>query len=234
VAERSLFELFLETFAGDPTTNLYKLFIDSKTRQSDLGAQSVGAGFQEEEGHAVTIFFGDVPVTKMNDKDLADARTRVLAELERIASWKDGSPELVEFNNRLRSRVIETRRSLSKFVNSPPGFGFRGTGNDWDFQLQLLDKLGGFRRSVTMKPALDFVEKTIAGDRNVWTRYIAKWKLTGMQPWILAAKPNPEIPRIAQQERETRVAAEVARLKQRYNSSEEQQALRRYAADYDA
>jgi Zn-dependent M16 (insulinase) family peptidase len=234
VPERSLFELFLETFAGDPTTNLYKLFIDSKTRQSDLGAQSVGGGFQEEEGHAVTVFFGDVPVSKMNDKDLSDARGRILAELERIASWKDGSPELIDFNNRLRSRVIETRRAFSKFVNSPPGFGFRGTGNDWDFQLQLLNKLGGFRRSVTMKPALDFVEKTIAGDRNVWTRYIAKWKMTGGQPWILAAKPNPDIPKLAQQEREARLAAEVARLKQRYSAADEQQALRRYAVDYDA
>jgi Zn-dependent M16 (insulinase) family peptidase len=234
VPERSLFELFLGTFAGDPTTNLYKLFIDSKTRQSDLGAQSVGAGFQEEEGHAMTVYFGDVPVAKMNDKDLADARSRVLAELERIAAWKDGSPELKDFNNRLRSRVIEMRRALSKFVNSPPGFGFRGTGNDWDFQLQLLDKIGGFRRSVTMKPALDFMEKTLAGDRNVWARYIAKWKLTGGQPWILAAKPNPDIPRIAQQEREARVGAEVARLKQRYNTTDEQDALRRYAADYNS
>ena len=53
----------------------------------------------------------------MNDRDLSDIRSRVLDELGRIASWKDGSPELVEFNNRLRSRVIETRRSLSKFVN---------------------------------------------------------------------------------------------------------------------
>jgi Zn-dependent M16 (insulinase) family peptidase len=234
VSERSLFDLFLETFAGDATTNLYKLFVDSKTRQTDFGAQSVGAGFQEEDGHATTILFGDVPVAKMNDKDLSDARSRILAELERVAAWKDGSPELVEFNNRLRSRIIETRRALAKFVNSPPSFGFRGTGNEWDFQLQLLNKIGGFRRSVTMKPALDFVEKTIAGDRNIWTRYIAKWKLTGSQPWILAAKPNPDIPRVAQQERETRVAAEVAKLKERYKVTDDQQALKRYAADYDA
>jgi len=233
VPERSLFELFLETFAGDPTTNLYKLFIDSKTRQSDFGAQSVGAGFQEEQGHAITVMFGDVPVAKMNDRDLSDARARVLAELETIAAWNDGSPELIAFNDRLRSRVIEMRRSLSKFVNSPPGFGFRGTGNDWDFQLQLLNRLGGFRRSVTMKPALDFVEKTIAGDRNVWARYINKWKMTGAQPWILAAKPNPDISRSVQQEREARVASEVARLKQLYGMNDEQQALHRYAADYD-
>src|SRR5688572_29290689 len=234
VRERSLFELFLENFAGDPTTNLYERLIDSRTRDIEFGAQSVSAGFNEEPGHATTIAFGDVPVSKMNDKDLSDIRSRILAELRRIAAWKDGSPELVEFNNRLRSRVIETRRGLSKFVNSPPGFGFRGGGDEWEFQLGLLEKLGGFRRSVTLKPALDFVEKSLAGDRNIWAEYIAKWKLAGAQPWILAARPDKDLSQTAQEERSARVAAEVSRLRQKYQLGDEQAALRRYAAEYDA
>ena len=234
VRERSLFELFLENVAGDPTTNLYKRLIDSRTREIDFGAQSVSAGFLEEAGHATTIAFGDVPVVKMNDRDLSDIRNRVLDEFRRIASWTDHSPELIEFNNRLRSRVIETRRGLSKFVNSPPGFGFRGSGDEWEFQLGLLEKLGGFRRSVTMKPALDFVEMTLAGDRNVWAQYINKWKFTGTQPWVLAARPDASLPRIAQEERDARAAAEVARLKQKYGLTNDQQVLLRYAADYDA
>src|SRR5688572_14008059 len=234
VLERSLFELFLENVAGDPTTNLYKRLIDSRTREVEFGAQAVSAGFQEEAGHATTISFSDVPVSKMNDSDVSDIRSRVLDELRRIASWKDGSHELVEFNNRLRSRVIETRRALSKFVNSPPGFGFRGSGDEWEFQLGLLEKLGGFRRSVTMKPALDFVEAALNGDRNVWTQYIDKWKLTTTQPWILAARPDAELPRVSQEERNARVANEVARLKQKYALSDDQAALRRYLADYGA
>jgi Zn-dependent M16 (insulinase) family peptidase len=234
VLERSLFELFLETFAGDPTTNLYKRLIDSRTREIDFGAQSVGAGFAEEEGFATTVAFGDVPVSKMNDRDLSDVRSRVTDELRKIAAWKVGSPELIEFNNRLRSRVIETRRSLSKFVNSPPGFGFRGGGDEWEFQLGLLEKLGGFRRSVTMKPALDFVEKTLAGDRNIWSQYISKWKLANTQPWILAARPDADLPRVAQEDRNGRVAAEAAQLKQRYGLASEQDALKRYAAEYDS
>jgi Zn-dependent M16 (insulinase) family peptidase len=234
VRERSLFELFLETFAGDPTTNLYKRLIDSRTREIDLGAQSVSAGFQEEEGFATLIAFGDVPVSKMNDRDLSDVRHRVVDELLKIASWKDASPEVVEFNNRLRSRVIETRRALSKFVNSPPGFGFRGGGDEWEFQLGLLEKMGGFRRSVTMKPALDFVEKALAGDRNIWSQYISKWKLTTTQPWILAARPNADISRVAQEERNARASAEVALLKQKYGLTSDQEVLKRYAADYDA
>jgi Zn-dependent M16 (insulinase) family peptidase len=233
VRERSLFELFLENVAGDPTTNLYKRLIDSRTREIDFGAQSVSAGFQEELGHATTVAFSDVPVAKMNDRDLSDIRNRVIDEFGRIASWKDGSPELVEFNNRLRSRVIETRRGLSKFVNSPPGFGFRGSGDEWEFQLGLLEKLGGFRRSVTMKPALDFVEKTLTGDRNVWAQYIDKWKLASTQPWILSARPDVNMERIAQEERDARAAAEVAKLKQKYGLADEQAVLRRYVADYD-
>ena len=233
--ERCLFELFLANFAGDPSTNLYKRFIDSRTREIDFGAQSVSAGFQEEDGYAMTLTFADVPVSKMNDRDLSDIRGRVLDELRRIASRKDGSPELVEFNNRLRSRVIEVRRSLSKFVNSPPGFGFRGSGNEWEFQVSLLEKLGGFQRSVTLKPVLAFVEATLVGDRNVWREYIDKWKLAGTQPWVLAARPDAEISRVAQEEREARADAEVARLKQKYGlaGSSKEAVLRRYAADYD-
>ena len=234
IRERSLFELFLETFAGDPTTNLYKRFIDSRTREIDFGAQSVSAGFQEEEGHAVTIAFGDVPVAKMNDADLSDIRARVIDELQQIASWKGDSPELLDFNRRMRARVIELRRSLSKLVNSPPGFGFRGNGDEWEFQLDLLQKLGGFRRSLTLKPALDFVDKTLTEDRNVWTQYINRWKLTGTQPWIVGARPNPDLPGIAERDRVARIAEEVTRLKKKYGVNDEQEALRRYAADYDA
>jgi Zn-dependent M16 (insulinase) family peptidase len=170
----------------------------------------------------------------MNDTDLSDVRTRIIDELNRIASWKSGSPELIEFNRRIGARVIELRRALSKLVNSPPGFGFRGNGDEWEFQLSLLEKLGGFRRSLTLKPALDFVEKTLSEDRNIWAMYIPKWKLSSTQPWITAARPNPELPRIAEEERAARITAEVGHLKQKYSTTDEQEALRRYAVDYDA
>src|SRR5204863_9822983 len=126
---------------------------------------------------------------------------RVLNEFSRVASLPDGSPSLEEFNARLRSRVIAMRRRLSKFVNSPPGFGFRGADSDWMEHLDMLNKAGGFRKSVTMKPVLDAIERTLAENRNVWAAYLAKWKLTGSQPWMFAAKPNPDLARREQQER---------------------------------
>ena len=41
--EQLLAELFFANVAGDATTNLYKLFIDGRTRTMDIGASSVGA-----------------------------------------------------------------------------------------------------------------------------------------------------------------------------------------------
>ena len=238
VKEQYLAELFLDSFAGDATTNLYRRFIDSKTRDTDLGAQSVFASMQKDPGFAMMIGFGDVPVSKMNDKDLSDVRSKVIEEFRKVADWKDGSPELKAFNARVRSRIVETRRSLAKFVNSPPGFGFRNTYSDWLNQLTDLEKNGGFRRSVTMKSTLDDIDKLLAGNTNIWTRYIDKWKFApspqSRQPWIAASKPVAGLMASQQRDRDARVAAEIARLKTSYGVSDDQEALRRFRAAYDA
>jgi len=238
VKEQYLAELFLESFAGDATTNLYRRFIDSKTRDTDLGAQSVFASMQKDPGFAVMIGFGDVPVTKMNEKDLSEVRSRVIKEFRKVAEWKDGSSELQAFNDRVRSRIVETRRSLAKFVNSPPGFGFRSVYSDWIYQLKDLEKIGGFRRSVTMKSTLDDIDKLLAGNTNIWRRYIENWKLApsqqSRQPWIAASKPAAGLIASQQSEREERVKAEIARLKASYGVSDDQEALRRFRASYDA
>src|SRR6185503_26919 len=166
VTEQTLLGLFLEAFAGDPTTNLYKRLIDSRTRESDLGAQGVFGSVAEDQGFPVAIGFGDVPVAKMNERDLSDLRARVIAELVRVATLSIGSPELREFNERVRSRVLSTRRDLSKFVNSPPGFGFRGNGAEWMTHLYELNKETGFRKSLTMKSVLDGIDRTLSAPGN--------------------------------------------------------------------
>lgn len=232
--DQTLLEFFLDTFAGDPTTNLYKKLIDSRTRETDIGAQSVGAGVSTDQGFPVTVIFGDVPAAKMNDRDLADLRARVVSELDRIAAWPANSPELDAFNARLKTRIVAARREMSKFVSSPPNFGFRGNGAGWMTQLDQLDKAGGFRRSVTMKPVLSSIEQVLATSGNPWGRYLPRWELTDVQPWVTAAKPNPALIKTAQDERIARVATELTRLKAEYGTTDDQQTLRRFQTDYDA
>ena len=183
VTEQTLLELFLEAFAGDPTTNLYKRLIDSRTRETDFGAQSVFSNVDEDQGSPVIIRFVDVPVAKMNERDLSDLRARVIAELDRVAALPGESAELRDFRERVRSRVLSRRRDLSKFVNSPPGFGFRGNGSDWMTHLYKLNREAGFRKSLTMKGVLDAIEGTMSAPGNPGT--YPKWKLTGGSalPW---------------------------------------------------
>ena len=53
-------------------------------------------------------------------------------------------------------------------------------------------------------------------DSNIWTRYIAKWKLTSSAPWIGANRPVSGLMAQQQKERDERVAGELARLKSNY------------------
>ncbi len=232
--DRLLLDLFLETAAGDPTTNLYKVFVDTKTRQIETGARSVFAGASSDQGSPIYVGINDVAAANLTEEKIAAIRAKVRDELARIAAFEDGSTELAEFNARVQSRIVETRRGLAKFVNSPPGFGFRGSSSGWINQLEELARTGEFRRSVTMKPELAWVEKLVAGKQNPWRTYVAKWKLTESVPVAGAARANPALIATEEQEREARVATEVGRLKTAYAVAGDQDAIGRFRADYDS
>src|SRR5579871_1217927 len=228
-----LLSLFLDNFGGDSDTNLYRLLINSGTREADFGMQGVDSFADTDEGNPVYIMFRDVPAARMNDADLGAIRTKVLQELTRVAAYADGSAELKAFNGRLKSRILERRRALAKFVNSPPQFGFRNVGSGWVTHLYTLNKEPGFRKSLTEKTDLDAIEKLADGTHNIWRDYLAQWKLTGVTPWIEAAKPDPGLVRQEESERVERVAAETERLKKQYGAASDQEALRRFQADED-
>lgn len=228
-----LLTLFLSNVAGDATTNLYKRFVDTRTREIDTGAKGVFAYLDSEQGQPIMVGLTDVAASNMTEAKIKDIRARVLDEFTRIANWKDGSIELKEFNARLQNRIIEMRRAFSKFVNSPPGFGFRNTGSDWMTHLYDLSKTNDFRKSVTMKPELEFVQKLLAEDTNFWKRYISQWKLIETTPYGLGTKASPALIKLEEQERLARISKELERLKALYKTRNEQEAIRRYKADYD-
>ncbi len=151
VAEQLWMEAFVNNIAGDETSNLYRLFIDTKTRRYDAGAQGVFGWTSTDQGMPISIGLDDVAQANLTDAKIAEIRGAIIDELKRIASWPDGSPELMEFNARARNQVVANRRSLAKFVNSPPRFGYRGTPSSWMNHLDRLNKTGEFRASVTMK-----------------------------------------------------------------------------------
>jgi Zn-dependent M16 (insulinase) family peptidase len=234
--EKTLLSLFLSNVGGDATTNLYKMFVDSKTRVMETGAKAAFAFLEDElvEGNPVYVALTDVAPANMTDEKIAAIRQKIMDEMKRVASFADGSAELKEFNDRLKSRVIQSRRTLSKFVNSPPGFGFRSGGSEWMTHLLDLNRTPGFRKSVTLKPELAAVDQLLASDKNAWRELVARWKLAESVPYAVAAKPSPQMLARAEAERAARAKAEAERVKQKYGGTDEQEALRRFKAEYDA
>lgn len=234
--EKTLLNLFLSNVAGDATTNLYKLFVDSKTRAMETGAKGVFALIDDEmvAGNPVYVGLADVAPSNMTDEKIAAIRQKILDEMKRVASFADGSAELKEFNERVKSRVIQTRRGLSKFVNSPPGFGFRNTDSGWMTHLQDLNRTPGFRKSVTLKPELAAVDELLASDKNAWRDLIARWHLADSVPYAVAAKPSAQAIARGEQESAERARAQLAEVEKKYGTTDEQEALKRFKTDYDA
>ncbi len=229
-----LLQLFLDSFAGDTSTDLYRLFINGKTRRMDLGAEGVFGYLSQDRGDPVMIGFTGVAAANLTEAKVKEVRAIVMAELARIAALPDGSPELAEFNALVRGRLVEQRRELSKLVNSPPGFGARNTGSVWMEQLYRLNREPGFQRSVTQKPDVEAIEKLLARNTNLWRDLLPLWHLTDTEPWGIAAHPSAALLKKQQQESLDRAAAEAKLLMAEYSVTGEQDAIRRYRKDYDA
>lgn len=236
MTERLLMQTFLNTFAGQPTTNLYKKFIDSKTRTLDTGAKGINSWTDDTPGDPIFINLNDVPAQNLTQDMASKIQQAIKDEFVRIASFKSGSPELKEFNDRFRNALIDNRRGLSKFISTPPGFGFRsgGNGNTWLWHTRYLNKEEGFRKSVTLKPQFAQVEQLLASGNNFWSDYLTKWGLTSNAPYVVVARPEPKLIAHEEKEKETRTAAELENLKKKFQTADAQEAIKRYKAAYDA
>jgi|GEM_PF-181324 Zn-dependent M16 (insulinase) family peptidase len=232
--ETLLADLFVSAVAGDPTTNLYKLFIDSKTRTIDVGAKSVFGSVSRHQGNIVQVGFTDVDSENLTEEKIGAVRKAVVDEIARVAAYADGSPELREFNERISSRLVQTERDLAKFVNSPPGFGGRNTGAAWMDSLFLLDRSHEFRRSLTFRSSLAFARSLLETKKNFWKGYLEKWKVLGVVPYATAAKPSPDLLAREDKERTARGQAEAERLAKSYGVAGPQEAIQRYQKSYDA
>ncbi len=231
--ERTLLGLFLDSFSGDEATNLYKKLIDSKTRTMDTGANGVWSYLSSDQGQPVYIGLTGVKSDKLDDKTITDVRALVMAELQRIAKLPDGDPDLVAFNERVKSRVIDLRRQYAKFLDTPPGFGIRGTGESWNNHLLNLSREPGFKKSLTLRPALANVEAILAAKGNPWRDRLAAWGLSET-PFGVAAKPSPARRAQLDAERKGRIDAELAALQKKYGTKNAAATLAKYEQDYDA
>ena len=229
VRERMLFKFFLRGIAGDADTPLYKIFVDSKTQKVKSGATSTGSWVVDEQGHPAMISLYDVDQAHLNKTDIARYRSMVIAEIARVANWKDDSAELKEFNSHLQGII----RVDDDFVNRPPAFGSRGNIGGLMKQLVRLEQEGGFKRYITSTPDLWAIKDELRDKKNIWRKYVAKWHLLDSLPNAIATRPDPLLSKKQEAENQRRCDAEVERLKKLYKVTDAQAALRLYKADYD-
>lgn len=232
--ELLLAKLFFANLAGDATSNLYRVFIDGSSRRLDTGAGDVSSSVGDWGGHPVAIDFSDVRPAAMSDAGLRAMRQLVVDEIARIAAWADGSDELKAFNERIGNRVLERERQALRFIGTPPGFGARGGNSDWVDLLMQLERSPGTRKSLVMKPEFARVRSLLQSERNVWRELLARWKITGVVPYITGARPSPALITSEKAEREARLGEETERIKAHYGENDTQKALARFSAESDA
>jgi Zn-dependent M16 (insulinase) family peptidase len=231
--EHTLLGLFFDAFAGDESTTLYKKLIDSKTRTISLGASDVWSYMSNDQGQPVFVGVSGVRSDALDEESVRNVRAIILGELERISKLPEGDPELVALVERLQSRVIDLRRRLNKFLDTPPGFGVRGTSASWNDHLLELSKVKGFKKSLTFRPELARIEQILAAKGNPFRDRLRAWGLLEA-PYGVAARPSPNERTRLDTERKQRVDAELARLQKKYATKDAPSTLARYQQDYDA
>ncbi len=232
--DESLADLFAQAFGGDPSTNLYKLFIDSKTRQTDTGARSVSMGFDNEAYAGFLVYIPDFAASQVDSLRLIEIWNLIQAELQRVAGWPDGSPELRDFHDRMQANLLRMKRSGDKLTSSPPGFGGRMSQSIWPSLLRDLNDEPGFEKSLAQPELFAYLEDILASGKNIWREKIEEWKLLFTTPYIVAAKASSELLEWEDTALKARLADEASRLMHRYGVDTEQQAIARYKQDYDA
>lgn len=232
--DESLAGIFAQAVGGDPSTNLYKIFIDSKTREMDIGARSVSLGFDNESYAEFTVYIPDLAAAKANSTDLTAIRELVKAELERISDWADDSAELLELHSRMEASLVRLRRATDKLTSSPPGFGSRMGQSSWPGLFRELAEEPGFEKSLVQPDLFAFLEGVVSSGKNIWREKLREWKLIDIAPYVVAGRADSGLIDAEDASRQERLAAELLRLKVQFQVNDDQEAIRLYQRDYDA
>ena len=108
--ENYLAEVFMDLLASGQTSNLYRKFIDSQTREFDLGASGVFSWVDNEPGQPIFVGFSSVDPANCDRKIMARIRNMIMDEIRAISGLEEGSEELAEFNRFPCRRVGDRRR----------------------------------------------------------------------------------------------------------------------------
>ncbi len=233
--DRFILGFFLDAFANGETSNLYNLFINSQTRKIDIGGQYVYGNIDEEPD--VSIFFGLIGVdNKYITETMVDSiKTLIVNEVRRVHDFADGCEELEEFNTRVRNRLIQNKKQIDNYLNSPPMFGFRqGSAGGWLRVMIAMEDEPGFRKSLVLEDRFAYTDSLLNLDQNIWRELIDKWQLLTVEPYKVGAVPDTSIITRLAEEKKARLAGYIDEFERKYGIDDEQTAIAEFRKEFHA
>lgn len=232
--ETYLAELFINSFCNGPTSNLYRLFINSETRQMDLGAQYVWGALDTDFGASPYFSLGNVNNSDVSLEIANEVRERVLGEFQRIYDFEDQSEELSKFNELVLGRLVEQQKQTQDYLNSPPMFGFRGgSAGGWLSLMGSLELEKDFRVSLVQANHSAGVMADLKAGKNIWRATIDRLGLKDVKPYGVACTADMSMLSQAEESKTLRLQQKIDSYKQKYNTDNEQEALKLYQAEFN-
>ena len=233
LADRLRLDALLAALGQGPQSILYRRLVDRQTREIDLGATGVDSTLlptYDPTWSVCLVWIEGIPGDRVTAERLEGLRSSVQATLRDIASYPDGSGELLALNRQITAYLTARRRALTVWHASPPGFGQRRLEATWLEHLELLEQEPTGRRPLDWQPYWSRLGAEIESGINIWRGVIERAGLLEM-PYGTAALPSPALRQQLDQERQARLTAALAAIQQRYDSTDDQEALRRFEAD---
>ena len=231
--DRLMLDLFLQNFASGQTSNLYKKLIDSQSRLIDIGSPAIYGSRAFDFGNPVYVWINSIPKASLEKPIVDSIRAIILNEIQRIASFEDGSEELKAFNERAINRLVASRREARTFLSSPPRFGYRSISNEWSEHFKRIRIVDSFRKDLTMQGVSESLEEMLKSETNIWRDYISDWGLLSFEPYSIVATADPSLLQADAEAKQKRLEDFAESLKSRYGVESKDEAIRRYAEEYD-
>jgi Zn-dependent M16 (insulinase) family peptidase len=231
--ERLLLEAFLVVFGQGTQSVLHRSVVDRQTRELDVGATGVDSLLMptdDREQPLSLVWIEGIPGDRVTQERLEAIRLHVQSMLQKVANYADHSPALLAFNREILSYLTARQRALTVWHMNPPGFGQRRLDPVWIEHLEVLEGEPRIRKSLVWQSYWPQLISEIGSGINLWNSLIGRVGLLE-GPYGSAAIPAPEMQHQLAQEQHERLTAAVAGLQKRYDTTDDQEALRQFAAD---
>ncbi len=233
--EEFLLRLFVGALSSGDASRLYKLLVDSSTREADFGIREVWGWVPRYPGTPVWIGFGGLDAARVDTRAAEGIRASVLREIERICAYDDGSEELAAFNREVEGHLLRSDRERRERLDSPPMFGFRsGPAGWWVSHLETLERVEGFRKSLILREQYEEASRLLRSYTNAWKDLVRRWRLLEAEPYAVGSVPDPELLDQLRHDKEARLRSYTAGFRARYGAEDDAQAIALYQTEFNS